>query len=124
MLRSRLVSRREAPPPVTRLIGRGFDEDVGAPGSSWRCTSADCKRLPGAQDGSPGGGALRWADATLLITAASASPGGETRLDPRPRVLVLSEPGGLGEALARTLAQAGATGKTVSPGSDAQVTEV
>jgi NAD(P)-dependent dehydrogenase (short-subunit alcohol dehydrogenase family) len=41
-----------------------------------------------------------------------------------PRVLVLSEPGGLGEALVRRLVQAGAAGETVSPGSDAKLTEV
>jgi voltage-gated potassium channel Kch len=45
-------------------------------------------------------------------------------LDVRPRVLVLSEPGGLGAALLRTLDQAGATGEAVTPGADAQVTEV
>jgi voltage-gated potassium channel Kch len=64
------------------------------------------------------------ADATLLTTVASASPGGETTVDARPRVLVLSEPGGLGEALVRKLDQAGATGETVLPGSDAELTKV
>jgi hypothetical protein len=45
-------------------------------------------------------------------------------LGARPEVLVLSEPGGLGGALVRKLDQAGATGKTVEPGSDAELTEV
>jgi TrkA-N domain len=67
---------------------------------------------------------VRLAHATLLTTAASTSTGGETTLDARPRVLVLSEPGGLGEALVRQLGQAGATGETVSPGSDAELTKV
>ncbi|MFZ0091047.1 MAG: NAD-binding protein [Solirubrobacteraceae bacterium] len=42
----------------------------------------------------------------------------------RPRVLVLSEPGGLGEALVRKLDAAGANGDTVSPDSDAELTKV
>ncbi len=63
-------------------------------------------------------------DATLLTTAARALRGGETTLDARARVLVLSEPGGLGEALVGKLDQAGATGETVSPGSDAELTKV
>jgi hypothetical protein len=67
---------------------------------------------------------LRLADATLLTTAASALRGDETTLDVRPRVLVLSEPGGLGGALLRKLDQAGATGKTVTPGSDTELTKV
>ncbi len=41
-----------------------------------------------------------------------------------PRVLVLSEPGGLGDALVRTLEEAGARGQTVSPDSDAELTKV
>jgi len=45
-------------------------------------------------------------------------------LGAKPRVLVLSEPGGLGDALVRELDQAGARGKTVSPGSDAELTDV
>src|SRR5947209_8928971 len=67
---------------------------------------------------------LRSADGTLLTTTAPASPGGKTTLDARPRVLVLSEPGGLGGALLRKLDQAGATGETVAPGSDTELTEV
>jgi voltage-gated potassium channel Kch len=67
---------------------------------------------------------LRLADGTLLTTTAPASPGGKTTLDARPRVLVLSEPGGLGGALLRKLDQAGATGETVAPGSDTELTEV
>lgn len=42
----------------------------------------------------------------------------------RPRVLVLSEPGGLGGALLRTLDEAGATGEAVTPGADTELTEV
>jgi voltage-gated potassium channel Kch len=42
----------------------------------------------------------------------------------RPRVLVLSEPGGLGAALLRTLDKAGATGEAVTPGADTELTEV
>lgn len=42
----------------------------------------------------------------------------------RPRVLVLSEPGGLGGALLRELDEAGATGEAVTPGADTEVTEV
>ncbi|MBV9047916.1 MAG: NAD-binding protein [Solirubrobacterales bacterium] len=45
-------------------------------------------------------------------------------MDGRPRILVLSEPGGLGEALAGKLDQAGANGETVPPGSDAELTKV
>jgi hypothetical protein len=45
-------------------------------------------------------------------------------LDVRPRVLVLSEPGGLGGALLRTLDQAGAAGEAVTPGADTELTEV
>lgn len=45
-------------------------------------------------------------------------------MDSRPRVLVLSEPGGLGAALVSKLDEAGATGETVSPGSDAELTTV
>jgi voltage-gated potassium channel Kch len=45
-------------------------------------------------------------------------------LDVRPRVLVLSEPGGLGAALLRTLDQAGVTGEAVAPGADTELTEV
>ena len=45
-------------------------------------------------------------------------------MDARPKVLVLSEPGGLGGALVRKLDQAGAMGKAVEPGSDAELTEV
>ncbi|MBV9943281.1 MAG: hypothetical protein JO262_14245, partial [Solirubrobacterales bacterium] len=41
-----------------------------------------------------------------------------------PRVLVLSEPGGLGAALVRKLDRTGATGETVTPGSDTELTEV
>ncbi len=41
-----------------------------------------------------------------------------------PRVLVLSEPGGLGEALVRTLEQADARGESVSPDSDTELAEV
>ncbi len=64
------------------------------------------------------------ADATLLTTAASASPGVETKLDAPPRVLVLSEPGGLGAALVRKLDRTGARGETVAPGSDTELTKV
>jgi hypothetical protein len=64
------------------------------------------------------------ADATLLTTPASAPPGVETKLDAPPRVLVLSEPGGLGAALVRKLDRTGATGETVIPGSDSDLTEV
>lgn len=67
---------------------------------------------------------LRFAHATLLTTAASASPGFETKLDAPPRVLVLSEPGGLGAALVRKLDRTGATGETVTPGSDTELTKV
>ena len=52
-----------------------------------------------------------------------ASSRGKT-VDVRPRVLVLSEPGGLGGALLRTLDQAGATGEAVTPGADTELTEV
>ena len=45
-------------------------------------------------------------------------------MDVKPRVLVLSEPGGLGAALLRTLDQAGATGEAVTPGTDTELTEV
>jgi hypothetical protein len=45
-------------------------------------------------------------------------------LDAPPRVLVLSEPGGLGAALVRKLDRAGATGETVAPGSDTELTKV
>lgn len=65
-----------------------------------------------------------WADATLFTRAASASPGVETKLDSPPRVLVLSEPGGLGAALVRKLGRTGATGETVTPGSDTELTKV
>jgi voltage-gated potassium channel Kch len=45
-------------------------------------------------------------------------------VDQRPRVLVLSEPGGLGEALVRELEGAGAVGETVVPGADSEVAEL
>jgi voltage-gated potassium channel Kch len=45
-------------------------------------------------------------------------------LDVRPRVLILSEPGGLGGALLRRLDHAGATGEAVTPGADTEITEV
>lgn len=45
-------------------------------------------------------------------------------MDMRPRVLVLSEPGGLGGALLLKLDQAGATGEAVTPGADTEVAEV
>jgi hypothetical protein len=64
------------------------------------------------------------ADATLLTTAVSALPGVETKLDAPPRVLVLSEPGGLGAALVRKLDRTGATGEAVTPGSDTELTKV
>jgi hypothetical protein len=78
----------------------------------------------GRRDGGTGAGGLRWAHATLLTTAASASPGVDTKLDAAPRVLVLSEPGGLGAALVRTLDRTGATGETVTPGSDTELAQV
>lgn len=56
--------------------------------------------------------------------AAAALSGGETNVAACRRVLVLSEPGGLGGALVRKLDQAGATGETVTPGSDTELTEV
>ena len=45
-------------------------------------------------------------------------------MDVRPRVLVLSEPGGLGRALLLKLEKAGATGEAVTPGADTEVTDV
>lgn len=45
-------------------------------------------------------------------------------MDARPRVLVLSEPGGLGGALVRKLDQAGATGEIVTPAADTELTKV
>jgi len=46
------------------------------------------------------------------------------RLDVRPRVLVLSEPDGLGGALVRKLDQRGIAGEAVTPGPDSEVTRV
>lgn len=45
-------------------------------------------------------------------------------MDASARVLVLSEPGGLGAALVQELNEAGATGEIVIPGSDTELTEV
>lgn len=60
----------------------------------------------------------------LPIIAVSVPPGGESALGARPRVLILSEPGGLGGALLRKLDQAGATGRAVTPDTDAELTQV
>jgi voltage-gated potassium channel Kch len=68
---------------------------------------------------------LRLVCESLLTVTASALRGSrEKTLDVRPRVLVLSEPGGLGGALLLKLDQAGATGEAVTPGADTEVTEV